>query len=310
MASGGPRVSISQISTFSASFAADLAAYTAAGLDGIGVWELKLGDRPDEVELAALDASGLARASAVPAVPSILPLPLLGGPNDPRERLDALLASLHRLAPFAPSGIVCLTGTGAGRDLDEARGLVVDGLRELAREAESLGLRIALEPYQRDDADEWTIASTVPEALDLIREAGDSPALALQFDVWHLWNTDSLLDDIAGHVDRFAGVHVCDVRQPTRGWADRGVPGSGGADVPRILDALDGAGFDGLYDIEIFSDDGTFGSPYHDSLWRLDPTEAAVQLRDAFMACWRAREEPSIPQSPVRPQQRRLTVKE
>ncbi len=314
MASGGPRVSISQISTFAAPFAADLAAYTAAGLDGIGVWELKLGEGPDDELLEALDASGLARASAVPAVPSILPLPLLGGPEDPRERLDALLGSLRRLAPFRPSGIVCLTGTAAGRDAGEARGIVVDGLRELAAEAERLDLRIALEPYQRDGGGEWTIASTIPEALELIRDAGDSPALALQFDVWHLWNTDSLLDDIAAHVDRFAGVHVCDVRRPTRGWADRSAPGDGAADVPRILRALDEAGFDGLYDIEIFSDDGTFGSTYDDSLWRLDPTEAAVRLRDAFAACWSAREpsddEPSIPQSPVRPHERRLTVKE
>jgi sugar phosphate isomerase/epimerase len=310
MASGGPRVSISQISTFSASFAADLAAYTAAGLDGIGLWEFKLGEEPDDAELAALQASGLARASAIPAIPSILPLPLLGGPDDPRERLHALLASLHRLAPFTPSGIVCLTGTGAGRDADDARGIVVDGLRELAAEAESLGLRIALEPYQRDGGDKWTIVSNVPDALELIREAGDSPALALQFDVWHLWNTDSLLDDIAAHVGRFAGVHVCDVRQPTRGWADRAAPGGGEADVPLILGALDEAGFDGLYDIEIFSDDGTFGSPYDDSLWRLDPAEAAVRLRDAFAACWQAREELPIPQSPVRPHERRLTVKE
>ena len=67
----------------------------------------------------------------MPAVPSILPLPLLGGPDDPAERIDAICGSLHRLAPFAPSGLVCLTGTGEGRDADEARSIVVDGLRQL-----------------------------------------------------------------------------------------------------------------------------------------------------------------------------------
>ena len=55
-------------------------------------------------------------------------------------------------------------------------------------------------------------------------------------------------------------MHVCDRREPTRGWADRALPGDGGADVPSILRALDDAGWDGLYDIEIFSDDGTFGN--------------------------------------------------
>jgi sugar phosphate isomerase/epimerase len=289
MASGGPRVSISQISTFSASFAGDLAAYSAAGLDGIGIWELKLGDGADDDELDAFRASGLESASAVPVVPSLLPLPLLGGPEDPAERLEAMLASLHRLAPFTPSGIVCLSGTALGREPDEARRVVVDGLRQLAAEAQALGLKIAFEPYQRDGGGKWTIVSTIPEALELIRDAGDSPALQLQFDVWHLWNTETLLDDIATHVERFAGVHVCDVRVPTRGWADRAAPGGGTASVPRILRALDEAGWDGLYDIEIFSDDGTFGSPYDDSLWRLAPDAAAAHLRDAFEQAWQAR---------------------
>ena len=225
MASGGPRVSISQISTFSASFADDLAAYSAAGLDGIGIWELKLGDGPDDAERSRRSrASGLDSASAVPVVPSILPLPLLGGPEDPGERLEAMLASLHRLAPFTPSGIVCLTGTGLGREPDEAAPRRRRRPAQLAAEAEGLGLRISLEPYQRDGGEEWTIATTIPDAVDLIRDAGDSPALQLQFDVWHLWNTETLFDDIANHVGRFAGVHVCDVREPTRGWADRALP--------------------------------------------------------------------------------------
>ena len=317
MSSARPRVSISQISTFAASFADDVDAYSAAGLDGIGIWEMKLGDGPDDDALERLERSGLDRASAVPAVPSILPLPLLGGPEDPRERIDAILASLHRLAEFDPSGIVCLTGTGLGRDVDEARRIVVDGLREIAAEAAALGLRIALEPYQRDGGGEWTIVSTIPEALELIADAGDPPALHLQFDIWHLWNTETLFDDIAAHSGRFAGVHVCDMRVPTRGWADRATPGTGAADVPRILRALDEAGYDGLYDVEIFSDDGTLGASYEDSLWRLSPAEAATLLRGAFEDCWRARTgdgtitlPPSPPSPPSARESRRLTVKE
>jgi sugar phosphate isomerase/epimerase len=306
---GRPRVSISQISTFNASFADDVDAYRGAGLDGIGIWEMKLGAGPDDAAVELLRESGLERASAVPAVPSILPLPLLGGPDDPRKRVDAILASLHRLAPFAPGGIVCLTGTGAGRDPDEARRIVVDGLRKIAAEASSLGLRIALEPYQRDGGAEWTIVSTIPEALELIREAGDSPALALQFDVWHVWNTETLFDDIADHIDRFAGVHVGDTRPHTRGFADRAAPGDGIAGVPQILAALDDAGWDGLYDVEIFSDDGTLGAAYEDSLWRLAPTDAAALLRDAFKACWDARTD--LPPSPPSDRElRRLTMKE
>jgi sugar phosphate isomerase/epimerase len=288
MARVEPRVSVSQITTFRSSFREDVHDYAAAGLDGIGVWELKLPEGGDAEALELLEESGLERASAVPAVPSILPLPLLGGPDDPAERLDAICRSLERLAPFRPSGIVCLTGTGAGRDSDDARQIVVDGLRTLAGEAERLGLVVALEPYQRDGGGPWTIVSSIPEAVDLIRDAGDPPALAIQFDVWHLWNTETLFDDIASEAHRFAGVHVCDHREPTRSWADRALPGDGPADVPAVLRALDAAGWDGLYDIEIFSDDGTFGSELDGSYWAGPAEETLARARAAFERCWSA----------------------
>ena len=281
-----PRLSVSQITTFRSAFADDLHAYKEAGLDGIGIWELKLPEGGDAEALEQFEASGLEAAAAVPNLPSILPLPRLGGADDPAERVDAYCRSLERLAPFEPSGVVLLTGTAQGRDPDEARATVVDGLRTIAAEANRLDLRIALEPYQRDSGDEWTIVSSIPEAVELIRDAGDSPALGLQFDVWHLWNTPSLLDDIETELDRFDGVHVCDYREPTRGWCDRALPGEGIADVPSILRALDEAGWDGLYDIEIFSDDGTFGSVYPDSHWAAPAEETLVRARAAFERCW------------------------
>jgi sugar phosphate isomerase/epimerase len=287
--SNEPLFSISQISTFAASFEDDLRAYTDAGADGIGVWEIKLPDGGDAGALEALQDSGLGSASAVPAIPSILPLPQLEGPSDPRERVDAICGSLHRLAPFRPTGIVCLTGSGVGRDPAEARRIVVDGLREIAAEAESVGLRVALEPYQREGGEDWTIVSSIPEAVELIEAAGDAPSLGILFDVWHLWNTETLLDDIAREHHRFVGVHVNDYRTPTRGWADRVMPGEGAADVPAILGALDEAGWDSYYDLEIFSDNGTFGSAYHDSLWDIPADELARRGREAFSTQWQAR---------------------
>jgi len=281
-----PRVSVSQITTLRSSFAEDVRDYAAAGLAGLGIWEQKLGAAGDAEALELFAASGLESGSAVPTVPSILPLPLLGGPDDPAERIEAFCTSLERLAPFRPCGIVCLTGTGAGRDQDEARGIVVDGLRTVAGEAERHGLQIALEPYQRVDGRPWTIVSSIPEAVELIHDAGDPPALGLQFDTWHLWNTETILDDIAEEIDRFAGVHVADYRVSTRSWVDRALPGEGVAGIAEILRALDGAGWDGLYEIEIFSDDGTFGDEFPDSFWAEPAEEALRRVQDAFERCW------------------------
>jgi sugar phosphate isomerase/epimerase len=283
-----PPFSVSQVSTFTASFADDVRAYTAAAVDAIGIWELKLADVSDSEALDTLDASGLGRASAVPAVPSILPLPQLPGPDEPDARIDALCASVHRLAAFGPAAVVCLTVPTGDRDPDEARALVVEGLRTVAGEARRVGVRLALEPFQREGIEDWSLVNTLGDAAGLISEIG-SDSVGIQFDVWHLWNTPDLYDEIAGHAALIAGVHVNDRREPTRGWADRALPGEGAADLPAILAALERAGWDGFYDLEIFSDDGNLGHAYPDSLWGLDAAELLRRGREGFVRCWEER---------------------
>jgi sugar phosphate isomerase/epimerase len=257
-------------------------AYVDAGVDGIGVWEIKLPAGGDEEALEQLEASGLGSASAVPAIPSILPLPLMEGPADPSRRVDAICASLHRLSRFGPSGVVCLTGPGDDRDT------VVAGLRTIAEEAERAGVRVGLEPINRIGGEDWTMITSLPEAVELIEDV-DRPALGIQFDSWHLWNTSGLLEDIERHAVRFVGVHVADWREPTRCWADRVLPGQGAAPLPEILGALEHAGWDGYYDLEVFSDNGTFGNAWPDSLWNVPAADLARRGRDAFDLIWGAR---------------------
>jgi sugar phosphate isomerase/epimerase len=275
-----PRFAISQITTLPASFEDDLRAYSDAGAEGIGIWEIKLRDSEEDNLLAAFAESGLASTTAVPAVPSIAPLPI-PGPDDPAERVDAYCAGLRRLAPFGPSAVVLLTGPGA-------REVVVDGLRTVAAEARSLGLTLALEPYSRFEGEHWTIVNTIAEAAELIDEAGVADSVGILFDSWHLWDSD-LETDLDAHGDRIAGVHVCDVREPTRSFADRLLPGDGVADVPRILGLLDRAGWDGFYELEIFSDNGAFGEAHPDSLWDVPADVLVRRGRDAFLACWERR---------------------
>ena len=276
-----PRFSISQVSTLAASFTDDLHAYAAAGVDGIGIWELKLGDS----SLAEFRTSGLGSATAVPAVPSVHPLPLLPGPDTVRERVGALLRSLEVLAPYEPAAILCFTGPGD-------RAAAVHGVREIGREAERLGLRLAVEPFQAEGVESWSILNTLGDAAAFVDEVG-SDAVGIQFDVWHLWNSADVLDEIPRYAHLIAGVHVNDWREPTRGWADRVLPGEGVADLPAILGVLEDVGWEGFYDLEIFSDNGTFGSAYPDSLWDLDAAELARRGREAFFNCWSKRRVPA-----------------
>jgi len=276
-----PRFSISQVSTLAASFADDVRAYAEADIDGIGIWELKLGDG----SLDDFQASGLGSATAVPRVPSVHPLPLLPGPDSVRERVDALLHSLEVLAAYEPPAILCFTGPGD-------REVAVRGVREVAREAERLGLRLAVEPFQLEGIESWSILNTLGDAAEFVDEVG-SDAVGIQFDAWHLWNTADVLDEISRYAHLIAGVHVSDWREPTRGWADRVLPGDGAADLSAILGVLEDVGWDGFYDLEIFSDNGAFGSAYPDSLWDFDAADLARRGRDAFIHTWSKRRVPA-----------------
>jgi sugar phosphate isomerase/epimerase len=270
------------VTTLASTFANDVRAYSAAGVDGIGVWELKLSADGDSEALELLEASGLGSAAAVPAVPSILPLPLMEGPDEPQERIESICRSVHRLAAFAPSSIVCLTGPGDDRET------VVRALRTIGDEAERAGVRIGLEPINRVGGENWTMITSLSEAVELLEDA-DHPALGIQFDTWHLWNTPQVLDDIDRYHERFVGVHISDWRDPTRGWADRALPGEGVADLPAIVGALDRVGWDGYYDLEIFSDNGTFGNAWPDSHWEVPADDLARAGKEAFERVWAAR---------------------
>jgi sugar phosphate isomerase/epimerase len=277
-----PAFSISQITTFGSTFAEDLEAYRNAGVDGIGIWELKLPEGGDSEALERYALSGLGAASAVPAIP------LFPGPEDPAERVDAICRSLERLSAFRPSAVVCLTGPAGARTRDDARAIVVDGLQTICAEADRVGLRVALEPINREGGENWTLINSISDAVELVEDV-HRPALGIQLDTWHLWNTETLLEDIERESHRFVGVHVSDWREPTRSWADRVLPGDGVADLPSILDALDRAGWDGFYDLEIFSDNGTFGDAWADSLWDVPAEELARRGKAAFARVWQAR---------------------
>jgi sugar phosphate isomerase/epimerase len=254
------RLSISQITTVTQSFADDLDAYREAGADGVGIWEMKLADDSPE----RFRASGLGAAAAIPAVPSILPLPLMEGPEDPGERVEAIRAGIRRLAPFEPECVLFLTGPGDDREA------IVEGIRAVAAEGREQGLRVAIEPIQREFVHYWSTVSSLGEAAALVDEAGAD--VGLMYDAWHLWREP--LEEIERYRDRIRGVHLADWREPTRNTNDRVLPGDGAIEFGPILEALR---WDGFYDLEIFSDAELPGS-----LWREEPRSLASRGIEAL----------------------------
>jgi sugar phosphate isomerase/epimerase len=187
---------------------------------------------------------------------------------------------MRRLAPFEPTAFVCPTGAACDRDEAEARAIVVEGLRALADESARLGIPVGLEPMSSYEREDWTLVTTLGDAAALVDESGAD--VGLVFDTWHLWDSPALEDEIAQYGDRLVAVQVNDWRSPTRSWCDRVLPGDGVIDLGPVLDAVERTGWRGWYDLEAFSDDGTFGNAFEDSLWRLPPLEVAQRGRARF----------------------------
>ena len=271
---------ICELSTFPAAFEDDLAAYSAAGADCISIFEGKLVEGREAEQLEAFRASGLEASAAVTAVPSVLPLPRFPGPDDPEQRVEAILGGMRRLAPFEPTAFVCPTGPAGERSDAEARAVLAEGLRALADESARLGIPVGLEPMSTYEQEDWTLVTTLGDAAALVDESGAD--VGLVFDTWHLWDTRDLADEIERYGDRVVAVQVNDWRSSTRSWCDRVLPGDGVIDLAVVLDAVEATGWAGSYDLEVFSDDGTFGNAFEDSLWRLPPEELARRGRARF----------------------------
>ncbi len=264
------RLSLSEISTVDASFAEDVAAYAEAGFDAIGIWEMKL-PRDDDANVELLARHGLAVANCVPTVPSILPLRIPGmeGPEDPAERIDALCASVRRLARYGPECVLCLTGPAGGRSDGSARALVVEGLARVAAAAREVGVRLGLEPIHPSERETTSFLNSIEGAVSLLDEAGLDD-VGIMADTYNLWDDVDAAAWLRANASRVTGLHVAG---PPGDGAGRALPGRAGDRERELVAALRAGGWDGSLDVEIFS------TP--DGFWSLPVAEAARIAYDA-----------------------------
>lgn len=247
------------------------------------MWEFKLPQGRDEESAAKLRESGLRATFCFPEVPSIVPGDtLFSQPRDRVERLARLCDGIRRLARFDPLRVICYAGP-PGNDVRQMRAWVIEMMREASAAAGEVGIRLAIEVLR--PSRNGSLVSTVAQALELIADA-QADNVDVLIDTWHFWDAPGALQDIARHVDRIVGVQLADRKREARGMMDRTLPGWGDVDMAGIVRSLRALSFGGWYEIEVFSDDGTFGSDYPDSLWKMDPRHLVGEARRSFDALW------------------------
>ena|GEM_PF-471726 len=284
-----PKFSMMEYVALDLPFAEELRVFTAAGAGGVGLSLFKpprsrRGPVAEMVEVVR--ASGTQVTYCWPEVPSVLPIPGFAGSRNWRERVDAMVARVTDIARLGSLGVGCVTGPAGELAEAEAWRIVVDGLREVASAADAAGLRVAVEPIHPDEGDVFSFVSTISGAARLIADIGLAN-VGIVADVWHLHGQADVVVELERHADMIDLVHVCDRREPTRSTCDRVLPGDGVADVVGILGALKRAGYNGFYELEVLSDDGSCGHDFADSLWRMDPGELVAIGRQKFLDCYR-----------------------
>ena len=280
-----PKISISCPTTYTATIEEDIVNYSAAGATGIGLWEYKLGGRDDAEVLDLMQEHGLEATLCCAQVPSVIVDPFFAKPAAPEDRIVAMCEAVRRFARFRPAGILITTGAPGDYDPAEARRIVVEGLKQVAEVAGEHDITLGLEPYRKTSG---TLVTTMKETMEMADEIG-RPNVRLIMDAWHFWDVDGILDDLRDHGDRIVGVQLSDWRVSTRGWCDRVLPGDGTIDLRAVFRALEEGGYDGWYDVEIFSDNGLFGNDYPDSVWHRPADEVSRESVSKTLDLWRTR---------------------
>jgi sugar phosphate isomerase/epimerase len=150
-----------------------------------------------------------------------------------------------------------LGGRAAHKDIALSRQQVHDGIGRLLEHARAAGMPLAIEPLHPMYAADRACINTMEQALDVCDalDPSRSGALGVAVDVYHVWWDPKLREQIerAGR-KRLLALHVCDWLTPTRDLLnDRGMMGDGVIDIPQIRGWVEGQGFAGYSEVEIFS---------------------------------------------------------
>ncbi len=161
-------------------------------------------------------------------------------------------------------------GRIASKDLPGARAMVRDGIGELLEYARPAGMPLAIEPLHPMYAADRACVNTMAHANDLCDELspGGNAGLGIAVDVYHVWWDLDLKREIeraGGYAGRLLAFHLCDWLVPTTDLLlDRGMMGDGVIDLPLIRSWMEGAGYRGPHEVEIFSER---------NWWKRDPDE-------------------------------------
>lgn len=226
-----------------------------AGIAWIGLWRERVAE------------TGLARAVRIVRDSSIGVSSICRGgwflDGDGRRRRDDNRRAIEEAAALGARCLVLVSGPAPDRNLDRARHATAQAVAELEQDAAAAGVRLAVEPLHPMFCGDRSLIVSLSQALAIARDAGERVGVVI--DAYHVWWDPELRTAIRRTRGRILGFHVSDWLVPTPDLLyGRGMMGDGVIDLAGIRREVDGAGYSGPIEVEIFNR----------ALFSADPEEA------------------------------------
>lgn len=261
------KTSFNQLTTLRWSLVEEVLELKKFNYDAIGLWRPKVAEIGEELSAELIRDAGL----------SVSSLSFAGGFTGANGLSfdDAIVDARDAIKDaelLGAENLIVVSGPRNGHTVRHSRRLVSEALDELADFAGQRGVRLCLLPMHQYFSKSWTFLNSLDETLELV-SGKNHPAVGMAFDTYQSWQEPNLMSRIAEFAKLTGVVQISDgVRRPQAN-AERCVPGDGVIPLSEIVHAFQTAGFDGYYDIQVWSNSG----------WNGDYPIAVSQCREAVL---------------------------
>jgi sugar phosphate isomerase/epimerase len=233
------RLSVSALSSWNWTLDQDLAFWSQAGIEHVGIWTEKLDGPGWDDAVARVAAAGLRISNLISAGPFTLDQPARW--PEQRERLIAMLDAAEIIeAPL----LVLTTGPANGLDWEEAAAALESAIGPVLDLGHEIPIAFEHTNSLRPDIG---FLHTLADAIDFARHLGVGVCMECNA----CWAERGLYQTITDGVEFLSIVQVDDFVVGTRDTPNRVVPGDGDIPLERIIGHLLAAGYKGDFDLEI-----------------------------------------------------------
>lgn len=172
-----------------------------------------------------------------------------------QQAIDHNKQLLEEAAAINAPLLVLVVGSSPEQSLEKSRKQIQEGIESILPFAQSVGVKLAIEPLHPMYAHSRSAVNTLKQANDMAESINEEFVGAV-IDVYHVWWEEGLKKEIArcGKNGNLFAYHICDFKAPLEDFLnDRGLMGEGCIDLKSIRKWVEKAGFKGFHEVEIFS---------------------------------------------------------